>query len=201
MEGVTAGYLSRQLEYAQDTEGHLKAVLVSLVRSYGVKAQKSLAEIAADTGLSNSNCEVALEKLIDLRLVRHLDGLYEIAHDFLAREVAAKLVDSEEREFKRVRELLASKAASYGTTYSLLSVEELLLMFKHRQRILLSDEELGLTMASWTEGKGPGLSLLLTAPSTRLVELIRSQEPKGRSEKEGKAMLALLRSESDGVRL
>ena len=27
MEGVTAGYLSRQLEYAQDTEGHLKAVL------------------------------------------------------------------------------------------------------------------------------------------------------------------------------
>ena len=136
MEGVTAGYLSRQLEYAQDTEGHLKAVLVSLVRSYGVKAQKSLAEIAADTGLSNNNCEVALEKLIDLRLVRHLDALYEIAHDFLAREVAAKLVDFEEREFKRVRELLASKAASYGTTYSLLSVEELLLMFKHRQRIL-----------------------------------------------------------------
>jgi DNA-binding Lrp family transcriptional regulator len=114
------------------------------VRSYGVKAQKSLAEIAADTGLSNSNCEMALEKLIDLRLVRHLDALYEIAHDFLAREVAVKLIDSEEREFKRVRELLASKAASYRTTHLLLSVEELLLMFKHRQRILLSDEELGL---------------------------------------------------------
>ena len=44
-------------------------------------------------GYPTSNCEVALEKLIDLRLVRHLDGLYEIAHDFLAREVAAKLVD------------------------------------------------------------------------------------------------------------
>ena len=67
-------------------------------------------------------------------------------------------------------------------------------MFKHRQRILLSDEEVGLTMASWAEGKGPGLSLLLTAPSTRLVELIRSQEPKGRSEEEAKAMLILLRS-------
>ena len=194
MEGVTAGYLSRQLEYAQDNEGHLKAVLVSLVRSYGVKAQKTLAEIAADTGLSNNNCEVALEKLIDLRLVRHLDGLYEIAHDFLAREVAAKLVDTEEREFKQIRELLTSKAANYGTTHSLLSVEELLLMFKHNQRILLSDEEVGLTIASWVEGKGPGLSLLLTAPSTRLVELIRSQEPKGGSEKEGKAMLNLLRS-------
>jgi hypothetical protein len=201
MEGVTAGYLSRQLEYAQDNEGHLKAVLVSLVRSYCVKAQKTLAEIAADTGLSTNNCEVALEKLIDLRLVRHLDGLYEIAHDFLAREVAAKLVDAEEREFKRVRELLTSKAASYETTYSPLSVEELLLMFKHRQRILLSDEEVGLTMASWVEGKGPGLSLLLTAPPTRLVELIRSQEPKGRSEEEGKAMLILLRSKVTGVPL
>jgi hypothetical protein len=201
MEGVTAGYLSRQLQYAQDNEGHLKAVLVSLVRSYGVKAQKTLAEIAADTGLSSNNCEVALEKLIDLRLVRHLDGLYEIAHDFLAREVAAKLVDAEEREFKRIRELLTSKAASYGTTYSLLSVEELLLMFKHRQRILLSDEEVGLTIASWVEGKGPGLSLLLTAPSTRLVELIRSQEPKGGSEEEGKAMLILLRSKVTTVPL
>ena len=201
MDGVTAGYLSRQLEYAQDTEGHLKAVLVSLVRSYGVKAQKSLVEIAADTGLSGSNCEVALEKLIDLRLVRHLDGLYEIAHDFLAREVAAKLVDTEEREFKRVRELLASKAAGYATTYSLLSVEESLLLFKHRRRILLSDEELGLMMASWTEGTGPGLSLLFTAPSTRLLQLIRSQERKGRKEKEGKAMLILLRSKLTGAPL
>ena len=109
--------------------------------------------------------------------------------DFLAREVAAKLVYTEEREFKRVRELLASKAAGYATTYSLLSVEELLLLFKHRHRILLSDEELVLMMASWTEGSGPGLSLLFTAPSRRLLNLIRSQEPKGREEKEGKAML------------
>ncbi len=201
MEGVTAGYLSRQLEYAQDTEGHLKAVLVSLVRSYGVKAQKSLAEIAADTGLSNSNCDVALEKLIDLRLARHLDGLYEIAHDFLAREVAAKLVDAEEREFKRVRELLTSKAASYGTTHSLLSVEELLLLFKHQQRLILSDEELGLLIPSWAEGKGPGLSLLLIAPSPRLVELIRSQEPRERSEAEAKAILILLRRKVMGVPL
>jgi hypothetical protein len=201
MEGVTAGYLSRQLEYAQDNEGHLKAVLVSLVRSYGVKAQRVLAEIAADTGLSEINCEVALERLIDLRLVRHWDGLYEVAHDFLAREVTARLVDAEEREFKRVRELLTSKAASYGTTYSLLSVEELLLLYKHKQRILLSDEEAALMMASWAEGKGPGLSLLLTASVTRLVELIRSQEPKGGSDQEGKAMLILLRSKVAGVLL
>ena len=196
MEGVTAGYLSRQLEYAQDTEGHLKAVLVSLVRSYGVKAQKSLAEIAADTSMSAKNCEVALEKLIDLRLVRHLDELYEIAHDFLAREVSSKLVDAEEREFKRIRELLTSKSASYGTTRSLLTVEELLLLFKYKQRLILSDEELGLLLASWAEGEGPGLSLLLTASPARLVELIRSHEPKERSE--ARAVLVLLRRKVSG---
>jgi hypothetical protein len=201
MEGVTAGYLSRQLEYAQDTERHLKAVLVSLVRSYGVKAQRSLGEVAADTGLSKQSCEVALEKLIDLRLVRHLDELYEIAHDFLAREISAKLVDAEEREFKRIRELLTSKSASYGTTRSLLAVEELLLLFKYKQRLILSDEELSLTLAAWAEGKGPGLSLLLTAPPARLVELIRSQEPKERSEAEPRAVLVLLRRKMGGMPL
>jgi len=130
MEGVTAGYLSRQLAYAHDTEGHLKAALVSLVRSYGVKAQKSLAEVVRDTGLAEKECEVALERLIDLRLVRHIGNLYEVAHDFLAREISAKLVDSEEQEFKRLRELLASKAATFVTTRALLTVQEMLMLFK-----------------------------------------------------------------------
>src|ERR1017187_5248825 len=75
MEGVTAGYLTRQLAYANDTEGHLKSALVSLVRSYGVKAQKSLGEIVTDTGLTKRECEVVLERLIDLRLVRHIGDL------------------------------------------------------------------------------------------------------------------------------
>ncbi len=112
MEGVTAGYLARRLAFARDTEGHLKSALVSLVRSYGVKAQKSLTEVAADMGLAQEKCEVILERLIDLRLVRHVADLYEVAHDFLAREISAKLVDSEEREFKRLRELLSSKAGN-----------------------------------------------------------------------------------------
>ncbi len=201
MEGVTAGYLSRQLDYARDTEGHLKAVLVSLVRSYGVKAQKSLAEIAADTRLPEKDCEVALEKLIDLRLVRHLDDLYEIAHDFLAREISTKLVDVEEREFKRIRELLTSKSATYGTTRSLLTVEELLLLFKYKERLLLLDDELGLILASWAEGKGPGLYLLLSAPPARLAELVRAEECKEGSDNEARAMLVLLRRKVSSLAL
>ena len=188
---VTAGYLKRQLTFAHDTKGHLKSALVSLVRSYGVKAQKSLAEIAADMGLAQKECEVVLEKLIDLRLVRHVTNLYEVAHDFLAREISAKLVDSEEQEFKRLRELLSSKAATFTTTRSLLSVEELLMLFKHKDRVLPSDGELKLILASWAGEGGPGLYSLVGAPPSRLVELIRVEESGDDIEPEDRAMLAL----------
>ena len=201
MEGITAGYLARQLEYAHDPHGHLKSVLVSLVRSYGVKAQKSLAEVAADVRIAEKDCEVALETLIDLRLVRHIADLYEIAHDFLAQEISARLVDSEEREFKRIRELLASKSATFSTTSSVLTVEELLMLFKHKERLLPSDDELRLILASWAEGKGPGLYLLLGEPPSRLVELIRSEEGKEDTDREGRAMLALLRRKASGAAL
>jgi conflict system STAND superfamily ATPase/uncharacterized protein DUF4062 len=193
MDGVTAGYLTRQLSYADDTDGHLKAALVSLVRSYGIKAQKSLAEVAADMGLAEKYCENYLETLIDLRLVRHIGNLYEVAHDFLAREISAKLVDTEEREFKRVRELLGSKAATFTTTRSLLTVEELLMLFKYKERVLISDEEVKLLVASWARSHGPGLSLLLGAPPARLAEIVNTEEGDEDIDREDKAMLALLR--------
>jgi energy-coupling factor transporter ATP-binding protein EcfA2 len=198
MEGVTAGYLKRQLAFAHDTKGYLKSALVSLVRSYGVKAQKSLAEIATDMGLVQKECEVVLEKLIDLRLVRHVTNLYEVAHDFLAREISAKLVDSEEQEFKRLRELLSSKAATFTTTRSLLSVEELLMLFKYKDRVLPSDGELKLILASWAGEGGPGLYSLIGAPPSRLVELIRAEEGEDDIEPEDRAMLALLRCKVSG---
>jgi len=201
MEGVTAGYLKRQLMFAHDTKGHLKSALVSLVRSYGVKAQKSLAEIATDMGLGQRECEVVLEKLIDLRLVRHVTNLYEVAHDFLAREISAKLVDSEEQEFKRLRELLSSKAATFATTRFLLSVEELLMLFKHKDRVLPSDGELKLILASWAGEGGPGFYSLIGASPPRLVELIRAEESEGDIEPEDRAMLALLRCKVSGSRL
>ncbi len=201
MEGITAGYLARQLEYARDPDGHLKSVLVSLVRSYGVKAQKSLAEVAADVRFAKKDCEVALKMLIDLRLVRHISDLYEIAHDFLAQEISTRLVDSEEREFKRIRELLSSKSATFSTTGSVLTVEELLMLFKYKERLLASDSELRLILASWAEGEGPGLSLLLGGPPSRLVELIRSEVGKEDIEEENSAMLALLRRKVSGTPL
>lgn len=193
MEGIIAGYLSRQLSYAQDTQGKMRTILISLVRSYGVKAQKELVEISADTGLTEGDCDQGLEKLIDLRLVRHIPPYYEISHDFIARRIANELVDSEEREFKRFRELLTSKSAAFRTTRALLTAEEQLMLYKHRQRLLPTDEELRLILATWVHKGGPGLGWLLSAENSQILNWLRAEEADGDLEEEARASAVLLR--------
>lgn len=178
MEGVIGGYLNRQLEYAQDREGHVQAVLVSLVRSYGVKAQRSIDEIVSDTGLARENCETALKKLIDLRLVRHIETYFEISHDFIAKKIMRELVDSEEREFKRFRELLSSKAAAYHTTEAPLAHEEILMLYKHKERVVPNDLEVRLLLSSWVQEKGPALYWLLNTAPAKTLDWLRAEESK-----------------------
>jgi hypothetical protein len=193
MEGVIGGYLSRLLEYAQDTGGHITLVLVSLVRSYGIKAQKSAAEIVADTGMSPEEVEESLEKLIDLRLVRHVEPSYEISHDYIARKIASELLDSEERDFKRFRELLTSKGAAFQTTKANITSEEMLMLYKYRARVMPSDVELRLILSSWIEGAGPALYWLLAAEPAKLAGWLRAEEASGDLEREQRASIVLLR--------
>jgi hypothetical protein len=193
MEGIITGYLGRQLNYAQDTQGKMRAILISLVRSYGVKAQKELAEISTDTGLRESECDEGLEKLIDLRLVRHIPPYYEISHDFIARRISNELVDSEEREFKRFREVLTSKSAAFRTTRALLTAEEQLMLYKHRQRLLPTDEELRLILATWVHKGGPGLCWLLSADTSQILNWLRAEEADEDIEEEARAAAVLLR--------
>jgi hypothetical protein len=192
MDGVIGGFLDRQLEYAQDSQGIIRLVLISLVRSYGVKAQRSINDIMADTGLSKPKCELALETLIDLRLVRHLDDYYEISHDFIARRIIATLVDSEEREFKRFRELIASKAAAYQTTKAILSCEELLMLYKHKERIAPDEREMRLLLSSWLKGVGPALYWLLNTEPPKLLEWLRAEESKEKIDRDEKVSIVLL---------
>ena len=150
-------YLSKQLRLAQDDAGELRLLLIALVKSYGVKAQRSLQELVADTGLEVVRCEAQLERLIDLRLARHISGRYEVSHDFLAKIITEELVDSEEREFKRFRELLSSRATAFGNTSSRLTVEEVLFFYKHKGRIIYSNVETVLIIDTWIKDDVPGL--------------------------------------------
>ena len=172
IEGIVGSYLGRVLGYARDSRGDTQAVLVTLVRSYGAKRQVTLEDVAAETSRSQDRCEVALEKLIDYRLVRHIGEYYEVSHDFVARKVLFELVDSDELKFKRFRELLASKAAAYGTTKNLLSVEELTMLYVYRERILPVELEVRLLLASWLDQRGPALYWIMkTDPSPLLLWL------------------------------
>jgi hypothetical protein len=193
MDGVIGGYLTRQLEYAYDKEGHIRKVLISLVRSYGIKAQRTIDEILADTHLDRPKCETSLERLIDLRLVRHIDPYYEVSHDFIARRIVSELVDSEEKEFKRFNELLGSKSAAFQTTKSALTSEELLMLYKHRERIVPTEAELRLILSSWVLGRGPGLYWLLKAEPMKILSWLRSEEAKESLEREEKVSIVLLR--------
>ena len=193
MKGIIGGYLGRQFEYAQDAEGHVRAVLTSLVRSYGVKAQRPMDEIVSDTGLDRRDCEIALEKLIDLRLVRHIDTFYEVSHDFIARKIMEELIDSEEREFKRFRELLSTKAAAFQTTEAPLTNEELLMLYKHRNRFIPNEGELRLLLSSWIKQTGPALYWLLDADKAKTLDWLRAEESKEELNSDEEISIILLR--------
>ncbi len=74
--GIVRRFLQRQLDYANDDTGELRLILVSLVKSYGTKAQRSLEELASDTGLEPPRCESQLKKLIRSKVgTAHFDAL------------------------------------------------------------------------------------------------------------------------------
>jgi hypothetical protein len=199
VDGIVGDYLGRQLEYADDTEGHVRLVLIALVRSYGVKAQKRVDELASDTGIDQEQIEIALEKLIDLRLVRHIEPYYEVSHDFIARRVMSELVDSEEKEVKRFQELLNSKGSAFATTGALLTSQEMLMLYKHRERVVPGETELRLLLVSWLKGNGPALYWLLNLEArSNILSWLASELSKERTGSEQAAAAVLLRLTLEG---
>jgi hypothetical protein len=89
--------------------------------------------------------------------VRHISGRYEVSHDFLARMILDELVDREEREYKRFREVLSARASAFEETSSRLTVEEVLFLYKHRKRLVLNEQESTLILDTWIQEDVPGL--------------------------------------------
>jgi hypothetical protein len=152
---IIADFLMNQLKYLGKKIEVGKDILIVLVSSYGTKTQKSLEEISMESLLPNTDVENTLNSLIDLRLVRTVNGTYEIAHDFLARIIISELVSSEEREAKKFKNLLASRAAAYQATKADLTKSEHLHIYRFRNKILCTDDEVKLLLASYLSGNGP----------------------------------------------
>ena len=152
---IISDYLMNQLKYLGKNIDSGKKVLVALVSSYGTKAQKTLEEIATEALLPRSGIEMILNSLIDLRLVRNIEGTYEISHDFLARTITSELVSVDKRETKKYKELIASRAAAYSSTKAALTKAEHMYIYKFRNMMLLTDQEIKLLLLSYLLGNGP----------------------------------------------
>jgi hypothetical protein len=152
---IIADYLMNQLKYLGKNIEIGKGILITLVSSYGTKAQKTLEEISTEALLPKSKVEKVLASLIDLRLVRLVNNTYEIAHDFLAKIITSELVSFEEKEAKKFRDLLVSRAAAYESTKAGLTLSEHLHIYKYRNKILITEREFRLLLRSYLSGNGP----------------------------------------------
>lgn len=199
--GIIGTYLSNSLAYAHDREGNAQKIIVALVKSYGERVQRSIQDIAGETGIAPIRCEEVLEQLIDLRLVRHVQGNYEVTHDFVAREVLERLVAPEERELKRCLELLASKAAAFATTGARINQSEMAFLYKFREKIRPSEQELRLILASWLREDIPGLFWLISMSPETLIKSVQQEDSIREFDDEQRAAASLLLRRVSGVPL
>jgi len=152
---IIANYLLNQIQYLGNRAEVGKMLLIALVSSYGTKTQKTLSELGLECCLAEGKAAQILNLLVDLRLVRKISDLYEITHDFLARLISQELASAEEREAKTFKALLSSRAQAYDTTRSGLTTAEHLHIYRLRNKILCTEQEVRLLLQSHLAGNGP----------------------------------------------
>jgi hypothetical protein len=152
---VIADYLITQLKYLGNAIEKGKQILISLVGSYGTKKQKTLDELVGESLVTKQELRTILSRLIDARIVRAVNGFYEIAHDFLAKRIMNELVSAEEKEAKKFKDILFSRSAAFDTTRAGLTHTEHLHIYKYRNKILCSQSEVKLLLRSYLAGNGP----------------------------------------------
>lgn len=147
-KAMISNYLYNQLNHLGVHKQNGIKFLTALVSNYGTKTQKNLQEIIRESDIEIVLSQTILNLLLDLRLVRSLDSGYEITHDLLARTILDGLMTDEEKEIRRFKYLLESKAQAFGSTRSLLSLAEYFYIYKHRHRIACNDDDFNLILKS-----------------------------------------------------
>jgi HEAT repeat protein len=171
---IIGEYLFSRLAEFGEREEKAKRVLVALVRSTGVRGQRSFTELQAEIKLDAQSLSQLLHDLADKRMIRHLGGgQYEMIHDYLAQLVDQKVVSGEERELKGLRDLLAAKAAAYDRTHAPLYPSEMAKLYLYREQIVPNEAETRLLLFSCLSGQGPAWYWWRDAAVTQIVPLLR----------------------------
>ncbi|HUT18963.1 MAG TPA: HEAT repeat domain-containing protein [Anaerolineae bacterium] len=171
--GIIGRYLMQRLEEFGERKEAARKVLVALVRSTGVKGQRSLEELRAETKLDVEALGQLLHALVDKRMIRHLGGgQYEIIHDHLAKLVS-QAVGSAERELKEVRELLHLRARSYSAKHVPLQSADMARFYAIRDRIAPDNDETRMLLHSCLLNQGPAWFWLRDPAQERVLALLR----------------------------
>jgi HEAT repeat protein len=173
---IIGEYLFNRLKEFGEREEKAKRVLVALVRSTGIRGQRSFAELQAEVKLDSPSLTQLLHDLVDKRMIRHLgSGPYEIIHDYLAQLVDQKVVDDEVRRFKHAWERLEVQAAplAYGGRTQPLFLNDAAELYLFRDRIAPNDNETKLLLCGCLMNGAPGWYWLKKFERPRLCSLIK----------------------------
>jgi HEAT repeat protein/DNA-binding MarR family transcriptional regulator len=153
---IIGEYLFSRLAEFGEREEHAKRVVVALVRSTGIRGQRSFEELQTEIKIDAGSLTRLLRDLEDKRMIRRLGGdKCEIIHDYLALLVDQEVVSEEQRRLKRLRELLATKAISYDRIKTPLHPTEMAQLYLYRDRITPGGAELKLLLHSCLLEQGP----------------------------------------------
>jgi len=151
-EGILGGYLERVLtELPRSDQERARRLLKEMVTSRQTKLLVPMTQLLEAMGETAGQLRPLLEILVDCRLIRPGEtpaGIaYELVHDYLAREVR-RWLDVVDVNFKKAQELLRREMDGWRSHGLLLSLDELRLIDRQRDRLRLSDEEATLLASS-----------------------------------------------------
>jgi len=160
VETIIGAYLLNRLNEFGDIDSkkriNAEAILKELVRDKA-KEQKGKEELLRYLNILEEDIQELLDKLVNMRLVRHLDNdIYEIIHDYLASKVE-EMIKDKERSLRSARDILRTKAQHYRfmPIPSLLEKNEMILLYSMKESVNPSIQEKELLMFSYLMGNGP----------------------------------------------
>ncbi len=130
-----AGIIQERLQQtfpASPTDG-VKKVLNAFVTLEGTKHPLKKEEVNAP-GMSQAQVDFCLSQLEKARLFRLEGGLYELAHDALAQQIAQERSE-EEVAILQITKIVKDRFSAYETTKSLLDNKEIRLLEVHRKQL------------------------------------------------------------------
>ncbi|MEK7728074.1 MAG: hypothetical protein AAB354_06630, partial [candidate division KSB1 bacterium] len=127
-------------KFPQTPAETVKHVLEEFATLEGTKQPITRAELAAKLEMSDSVIEACLMALENSRILRNIEGVYELAHDTLAGRIADKR-SVERKNLLKVQKLIKDRHSAFEQTRTYLNKEELAFINPHLAKLNLNEQE------------------------------------------------------------